>query len=322
MIVLGGFFAGSETGIYRLSRFRLRLGIEQKYPFHSLLDKIMDDSGGLVFSMLIGTNLTHYIITSLVTVILLTAAANEHSAQLYATIIIAPILFVFSEVIPKNIYYYRADILMPRLAPVLWFFHKLFTWSGVVGLLKILSYHFSHILGTSAEDPAEIATTEPSMIKQIIRETHDEGFLSSVQNEIMNRLVSISNITARSVMIPANKVRMLDVSTDRSTLLARLEQYHYTRMPVYEHKTSNVIGFINIYEVLCSDREFQSLRCFIKPITRYKASISVIEAIKKMQKHDHKIVLVTSAYSRSPNILGILTMKDLVEEFTGEIAQW
>ena len=94
LVTLGAFFAGSETGIYRLSRFRLRLGIEHKKPFYALLGKTMDDSTGLVFSMLIGNNLVHYLVTCVVTVMLLTKVTSAHAAQLYATCLIAPILFI------------------------------------------------------------------------------------------------------------------------------------------------------------------------------------------------------------------------------------
>jgi Mg2+/Co2+ transporter CorB len=111
----------------------------------------MDDSPGLVLSMLIGNNLVHYLVTSIVTVMLLAGALSSHAAEIYATVLIAPILFIFSEVIPKNVCYHRADVLMPRFAPLLWFFHKLFTCSGVVALLKTSGsfINFSHAPASS-----------------------------------------------------------------------------------------------------------------------------------------------------------------------------
>jgi CBS domain containing-hemolysin-like protein len=255
-------------------------------------------------------------------VILLNVPMSERSAQLYATVFMAPILFVFSEVIPKNLYYYRADVLMPRFAVILWIFHKIFTWSGAVTLLKTMSRLFIRMVGSSADGPAAITATGPNLIKQIIRETHDEGILSPVQNDIMNRLINIPNITVNSVMVPVNMTQMLDLRSDRATVLEILRKYHYTRFPVYKKRLNNVIGFVNIYEVLCSGGEFNDLKNFVKPIGRFNAACSVIDAIGRMQKHNHKIVLVTPAYSRSQKTLGIVTMKDLVEEFTGELSQW
>jgi len=322
LIALGAFFAGSETGIYRLSRFRLRLGIEHKKPFYALLGKVMDDSTGLVFSMLIGNNLVHYLVTSIVTVILLATAATTHAAQLYATILMAPILFVFSEVIPKNVYYHRADVLMPRFAPLLWFFHKLFTYSGAIAMLRTISRIFTTLLGLPVATAGAITTARTGYIRQIIRETSDEGILSPVQNDIMNRLINIPRITIASVMTPIVKTEMLDVNSTRTEVMTKLRRCPYTRLPVYEHSRDNITGFVNIYEVLRSGKEFQNLRDFIKPVGRFAATTSVIDAMNRMRMQNHKIVLVVSEYARRKRPFGIVTMKDLVEELTGELAQW
>ena len=321
LIVLGAFFAGSETGVYSLSRFQLRLGVQQRRRFFALLSKIMDDSGGLVFSLLIATNLTHYLLTSIVTIMFLDRAISSQSAELYATVLIAPVVFVFAEVIPKNIYYHRSDRLMPRFAPVLWFFHKVFTYTGTVALLRGISQIFARLLGVDVYTPAVVSTTGRGQINQIIRETHDEGILSLVQNDIMNRLVNIPDMTVNSVKTPITKVRMVEVNTDRADLLRTLTQSQYTRLPVYERRHDNIIGFINIYEALSSGEDFEDLRKFVKPIARFSSTTFVIDAINKMRSQSHKIVLVTIG-RREKAVTGIVTMKDLVEELTGELAQW
>jgi len=127
-VISAGLFAGAETGIYQLSRLRLRLGIEKKQLSFVILGKSLRDSPALLLSMLIGTNLAHYLATSIVTYMLLTKVAAEHTAEVFATLLTAPVLFVFSELLPKNIFFYRADFLMPCIAPVLFAFHKLFSW--------------------------------------------------------------------------------------------------------------------------------------------------------------------------------------------------
>ena len=321
LILLGAFFSGSETGIYRLSKFRLRLGVEQNLKLHRLLSRAMDDSDGLIFSMLIGNNLVNYLATYLVTAILLGQAFSEQSSRVYTTLVMAPVLFIFSEVIPKNLYYYRCDTIMPRMAPGLWFFHTIFKWSGAVKLLKIISRVTGRKLRSSTSSSGAATRIGPAHVEQIISETHDEGLLSNVQNEMLNRLMNISNISVSSVMISVGETLMVDVKSDRSSLLGLLKKHHYTRYPVYSGQQSNVIGFINIYEVLAAE-EFNSLAQFVKPIARFSGSISVSDAIDKMRDGGHKIVLVTAGYSQRAKVSGILTMKDLVEEFTGELAQW
>ena len=197
LILLGAFFSGTETGIYRLSKFRLRLGVEQDRKMYTLLAKVMDDSDGLIFSMLIGNNLVNYIATYLFTFILLGFAMSENSARVYTTLVMAPLLFVFSEVIPKNLYYYRCDTIMPRTAPVLWFFHTLFKFTGVVKLLKIISRLTGKKLRSSTSSSRAVTRIGPAHVEQIISETHDEGLLSNVQNEMLGRLMKLVGLTLR-----------------------------------------------------------------------------------------------------------------------------
>src|SRR5512137_1798368 len=104
LVMLGAFFSGTETGIYRLNRFRLRIGLEQRRSLFGVLNKLMADSAGVIFSMLLGSNLAANIATSLVTYMLLRAHHTQLNAEFYATLIMAPVLFVFANLIPKNVY--------------------------------------------------------------------------------------------------------------------------------------------------------------------------------------------------------------------------
>ena len=322
-IMLGGLFSGAETGMYQLSRVRLRLGIENKRLSFVILGKSLRDSPALLLSMLLGNNLTHYLTTSIVTYILLNKVQNEHTVELFATLLTAPVLFVFSEVIPKNVFFYRADFLMPAVAPVLFAFHKLFSWCGVVPLLKALSRIFAQLTGSSFPTKAAVTFMRQSHIKAIIRETKEEGFLSPVQTDIINRMASISHLSIKSVMTPINKVQTVDVDSDKSALLNKLRQSAFTRLLVYDRRSENIIGFINIYEALNPTEQFTNLHNFVRPIRKLRASTIVTEAINIMQSEDRKIILVTRiSHTGQEKPIGIVTMKDLVEELLGELTEW
>ncbi len=322
-VILGGLFAGAETGLYQLSRLRLRLGIEKKQLSFVILGKVVRDSPGLLVSMLIGTNLAHYLATGVVTVILLSRVRTEHAAELFATLLTAPTLFIFSELIPKNIFFYRADYLMPTFAPVLFAFHKLFTWSGVVPLLKFISRVFARLGGAPVSAETMIPDVRSSHIKAILRETREEGFLSPVQADIIDRVVSIPDITIMSVMTPINKVEMVEQNSDNLALLNKLVKSAFTRLLVYDRLPANIVGFINIYEVLGSGQEFTGLHDFVKPIRQLTSDTIVSDAMSIMQKENQKIVLVTrSGHAGREKPVGIVTMKDLVEELLGELTEW
>jgi putative hemolysin len=309
--------------MYRLSRLRLRLGIENKRLLFTVLGKVIHDSSGLLLSMLIGTNLAHYLATSIVTYMFLGEVASEHAAELFATLLTTPILFVFSELIPKNIFFYRADFIMPYVAPVVFLSHKLFTWCGAVPLLKCVSGVFARLTGSHVPSRTIITTVQRHHVRGIFADTQEEGILSTLQVNMINRLVNISNIRVRSVMTPINRVHMVDVSADRPALLAKLKEREFSRLLVYQNHTGDIIGFVDVYEALSSPEQFTNLRDFLKPIRALRANTTVIDAMETMKSENQKIILVMRiSHSGRERPIGVLTMKDLVEELLGEFAAW
>jgi putative hemolysin len=162
-----------------------------------------------------------------------------------------------------------------------------------------------------------------SHIKALLHETREEGLLSSVQTDIVNRLISIPQLPVRSVMIPISKVRMVAEGCDRAGLLSKLREAPFTRWPVYRNSPSNIIGFINIYEVLSSREDVPDLAGFVKPMRTLPANTAVIDAIDIVQRENHKIVLVArGGRADQGKPIGIVTMKDLAEELLGELTEW
>jgi putative hemolysin len=324
LLALSAFFAGSETGVYRLSRFTLRIDVEKNKPLASTLTKIIDDTQALIFSLLIGNNLVNYLATTLATILLLNSSL-KHNAEFFTTVIMTPALFIFSEVIPKNIYYYRANTLMLQFAPLLWFFHKLFKYTGLVLFLKSFSKMISSLLPTPAGFSDAISASR-THVAGIIDDTRQEGILTNTQTEIFTRLMDIPSITLNSVMTPIADVQMLNVESNRDTVLNKLKKYPFTRLPVYENKRSNIIGYINIYRVLSTNDNFENLRDFIKPFNSFPPGMKIISAISAMQQKKDKIRLIDTSHVHKHSAyhqpVGIVTMKDLVEELTGELEQW
>jgi len=324
IIFLAAVFAGSETGIYQLSRIRLRLGVEQGKLRYKILSSIMDDGPGLLISILISTNLSHYVITSIVTMILLNKVQSEHTAELVATVIMAPILFVFCELVPKSIFYYRADFLMPYSSMILFFFKKIFTLCGAVSLLKWISRVFAKLTkaGKSTR-AASLGTIHSSHIRTILKETRDEGLLSSTQSDIIRRVEVINRLDLEYAATPLSKVCSLDVNSNRENLIEYLRKYPYTRYPVYKGKAWNIIGYINIYKVLSNPDDFEKLDGFIQKIKHFPSRSSVLEAMNLMQQEKAHIAAVTrSSHLNIGRVIGIITMKDLVEELVGELVEW
>ncbi|MDD5458188.1 MAG: CNNM domain-containing protein [Phycisphaerae bacterium] len=322
-ILLSAFFAGTETGLYRLSRLRLRLGIERKQFPYVLLGKAMHDSKGLLLSLLVGNNIVNCIVSGAMTLIFFRHFGSEHTAEIMATVAATPILFIFGELIPKNVFYYRADKLMPLFSPLIFLFDRLFRWCGVVPFLKFFTAMAVKISGNESLSKTSIQTSRRPYIAAIVQDIHEEELFSPVQTDIINRLMLISHVTVSTVMTPIQRTEKFDIKSNRQDLLKKLEKTAYSRYPVWEQTPSNIIGFIDIYQCLSGTEEFNNLHKLLKPIHTINPGTNVIDAINLMKDENQKMLLVArSSTTGKEKPLGIITMKDLVEELVGELAEW
>lgn len=320
LMFFSAFFSGAETGVYRLSRFRLRLGVEQRRSAYKILSKAVNEGPMLILSLLLGNNCVNYLITSIVTILLYRKIENQHRAEIYAAVLLAPLLFIFCEMIPKNIFYYKADTLLPRLSWGIWIIHRFFYCSGLLWILKSLSLSFSRILHLSTNTAEAVDKTQRYQVRQIIHETQEEGLLSQTQREMINRLIDISGVTAASVMIPIDKADKIPLMTTRQDLLRHLSQSRFTRQIVYGKNPADVIGYLSIYDVLGSENDFQTVQQYVIPFAEVSQTASVIEAINILRNRRERIGLVVDYGKGGKRIVGVITLSDLIEELTGELA--
>lgn len=309
--------------MYQLSRLRLRLGVERKKWSFRILARCLHDSPGLLLSMLLGTNLAHYLATSVITYMFLNAVESERTAEVLTTVVTAPSLFVFSELIPKNVFYYRADFLLPRVAAILYVFDRALRFCGLVPLLKLISGLFSRLAGLRQSSQTAISSGPSRHFKGILHDTREEGIFNSVQTDMIGRVINIPSIHVWSVMVPMARVQTVALNSNREALLEKLRESDFTRCPVVDDEVGGIVGFINIYDVLCCSEEFEDVSGFLQPIRRLDAGTPVTDAIEVVQSENLRIIVVTRR-GRTGHVrdVGILTMKDLAEELLGELAAW
>jgi len=256
-------------------------------------------------------------------VIILKKIQSEHSAEFFATIMIAPPLFIFSELIPKNLFFYYSDTLMLKIAPLLFGFYKFLSWFGIIAVFKFISRFLAKLTHTPVPSNGVINAVQRHETTAFFKDIHEESFLSAVQTDIVNRLLIVSNTTINRVMVPLRKIQLISVNSNRQAVLDTIRKHDFTRLPVYEGAQDNIIGFINVYDVLCSKKKIADLYDFVKPIKKIPQNTLVTNTMEAIQMEKAKIALVVRVARKNYEIpVGIITMKDLAEELFGELGSW
>lgn len=319
LIGASAFFAGTETGVYRLSRVRLRIGVEKNQGAYKTLFFLIKEGEGLILSLLLGNNLVNYFATSIVTMMFLEGTGNPHRAEIFATVVMTPLVFIFGEIIPKNIYYYRADTLLPRTAKIIWVIDRTFTVCGAKWLLKLLSRILSSCLRIPIDTTRAMDVTQRHQVRQIIHETREEGMLSETQKEMMSRLMDIPTVSAASVMVDMKEVEKIPLHISRDRLIESLGRSRYTRQVVYNTSPDDIAGYVTIYDLMASLDSFDGIKSFISPLITIDRNTSVIECMNILRnKHERFALVVETTHGRQRPV-GVITVADLVEEITGEL---
>jgi CBS domain containing-hemolysin-like protein len=318
LILLSAFFAGTETGFYRISRLQIRIGSEKGKPSYKILFKIIQDGQGLMLSLLLGNNLVNNLMTGLLTVIFIQATSQEHLAGIYATAVLTPVLFIFGEMIPKNLFYHKANNYIPAMAWLNWFFYRLFKLVGAVWFLKNSSRILSKILRLKVDTTEVVDTSKRQQVHQIIHETREEGLLSGNQKKMMGRLIEIPLMPISEVMVKLNNVEMVSVGTNRKTLFEHLKKSHFTRQLVYQGTRNQILGYIHISHLLAQNISFENLHNKMTPLLNIDQKTSIIDAINLLSDKHERMALVVATFRSESRPLGIITIQDLIEEITGE----
>ena len=320
-VFFSAMYSGGEIGIYQLSSLRLRVGINSGSNSFKALGRALSDRISLLLSILVGNNVVNYIATSFLTYFILRRSENNQGTELLATIITTPILFVFGELLPKSLFYYRPDTLTPRVGNLLYFTQRFLQVCGIAPAIKILVRIFTLTKPWEAQAEEVFIMSPRRPIKSLIREIHEEGVLSPVQADIMQRIDRTGKLILKTVMTSLGQAESIDVSSGREDLILILQKSPDKRVTVFENSKLNIIGFIDIYEALNSIDDFQNIRRFVMPMMEISVWTSVSDAIDLMRSKKARIALVTRPAKRRGIVpCGIVTHRELVDQLLGELA--
>lgn len=309
-------FAGMEIGSYSLNRVRLQIFQHQRHRGARILSRMVNNPVSLLTTLLAGTNIASYLGTAAVAVFMQAGGLSDWETIALNTIIVTPILFIFCETLPKDLFAAHADALMYRLAFVLEFFRRLFTYIGLVPLIGLLIRGVMRLLG-------QRGTIHPfhprRQVQALVKQGVGYGLLSDEQSAIVERVLNLASRRLRDEMTPWSRTLTIAVDAPPGKLWELADRTSHSRFPIVQ-ADGRVAGVVHVMDALKLGRDnCPPIRELMRPPTFLAAKLPLRQALAELQKQQSGMAIVVDAHQRP---LGVATVKDLVEAITGELASW
>jgi len=317
-VIVCGLFAGLETGFYSLNRVRLHVLAEQGSPAARRIAILAARPGRTLATLLVGTNVATNIATSATGLLLEGGGLTEWQIIAADVLIVTPILFIFAETVPKDLFAAYADKLVYVFSGLLLWTHRLMTAVGIVPLITGVSRLVMHLLGSHMDLP--VATFHPRHhVQNLVREGIRPGLLSAEQSAIVWRVFSLGGRCVADEMIPWPSVLTVRADDPPAVLWKLADQTSRSRFPVVD-AGGQVLGVVSLYEALLHDREqCPPITTLMRPAPTLRADQRLREALRYVQQQHVALAVVVDEHDKP---VGIVTVKDLVEPITGELASW
>ena len=319
LIALSAFFSSSETALVTVNKIRMRTLAEAGDKRAKKVLKVIDDSGRMLSAILIGNNIVNIAASSLATTFtinLLTKQGVESATSTgagIATGVLTFIILIFGEISPKTMATIKADKLALAIAGPIHILMIVLT--PIIYIINLLSRGVLFLFRVNPKD-ADNAMTEEEL-RTIVDVGQETGVIEDEEREMIHNVFDFGDSMAKEVMIPRIDVSFVDVESTYEELLEIVRRDKFTRFPVYEDTTDNVIGILNAKDLLFQDQEENfSIRTLMRPAYFTYEHKNTSDLFIEMRKSSLSLAIVLDEYGVTA---GIITLEDLLEEIVGEI---
>lgn len=311
--VLSFMYSGLEIGIYVMNKIRLDLRSEAGVKAAGRIRRIISDQRNFLAILLIGNNVANYAATFSISALFVIAGYGGRAEWL--TIIFAtPLMFIFCESLPKNVAHRLGENFVFRYEPLLTASNYLYNAIGLAPMIRGFSWLMMRLAGGGAKRYIPMGHEG---ITAIVAEGQATGLLTHLQTVMADRVMHINEVTLKDVMIPMAKVATAALRATREQMLDLIRAHNYSRFPILD-ADGHVTGILNIYEAATAPQDAAPCEAITEPLILGEKT-TITDALYRMQRAHQSMAVVRDASGRH---VGIVTVKDLVEEIVGELEAW
>ena len=311
LLLMSAFFSSTETALTTVNKIRVRTLAENGDKQAEYVLKIIEDPSKMLSAILIGNNVVNLYASSLATVLATHIWGNKIVG--IATGILTLLILIFGEITPKTVATIQAERIAFRFAKIIYYIMTVLT--PVIFVVNQLSFLVLKLLRVDVKAKGESITEDE--LRTIVEVSHEEGVIESEEKKMINNVFDFGDAVARDVMLPKVNMTFVDVDATYDELMEVFRSEKYTRYPVYEETTDNVIGIVNIKDLFLipKDKEFKLRDYLREPYYTYEFK-KTTELMVELRKTMNSVAIVLDEYGATA---GLITLEDMLEEIVGEI---
>ena len=311
LLFLSAFFSSAETALTTFNRIRMMTLADEGNKKAAKALKVTDDSGKMLSAILIGNNIVNLSASSIATTLALRLFGSVGAG--IATGILTILILIFGEISPKTLATIHAEKLAMAYAGIIQSLMTVLT--PVIYIINQLSLGFLRLLRVDPNKNKDLMTEEE--LKTIVDVSHESGVIETEEREMIHNVFDFSDALAREIMTPRIDMTFVSINDSYRDILDIYRKDRHTRIPVYENTTDNVVGLLNMKDMLLyEDKGHFAVRNIMRePFFTYEKK-NTAELFLEMQTKSINLAIVLDEYGITA---GMVTMEDLLEEIVGEI---
>ena len=311
LLCLSAFFSSSETALTTVNQIRMRTLADNGDKRAARVLHVTGNPGKMLSAILIGNNIVNLSASSISTSLAIHLFGNTGAG--IATGILTFQILIFGEVTPKTMATIKADSMSLTVAAPIGLLMKILT--PVIFIINKLSLGLMFLLHVNIKDAQKKMTEEE--LRTIVDVSQENGVIEHEERDMIHNLFDFGDAEAKEIMVPRIDMTFVQADATYQEVLDIFRQDMFTRLPVYEDSTDNVIGIINMKDFLLQNDtpEFSVRNLLREPYFTYEHK-NTADLFLEMRKSSISLAIVLDEYGVTA---GLITLEDLLEEIVGEI---